>query len=362
MQVLMEIGTDFFLAAFANRVVAVPIDLCDTSNLPAGLVLDRLGFGTPTILSASQVGMPITAYLTTDIALAASGTAGPGRQHVGHARRRPDALGHRHVFRARSGKPRTDRDLCRGLRHGPAARAPDRDRPGGAGTKFYRFTDLTRLNQALGLPTDTVPKAVAIGLDAATQSVGILIDWDRKGPLSFMDGTVAAGQLPGTVSPAPGENFSLLLSKDIFETQAEQAIQKVFTGDLQLDSSLVPQWSEARKGQAPNPTGKGGDYHEALKLARKTSMRSITRLIELRESEDEQIATVASKALWEISWGKPQVFDPKAEALEEQKTRNSFDPRRYIPEELEVIEAGLRMMLTGGSAAPKAEIVPPNDD
>jgi len=89
-------------------------------------------------------------------------------------------------------------------------------------------------------------------------------------------------------------------------------------------------------------------------------MRSITRLQELRESDDEQIATVASKALWEISWGRPQVFDPKAEALEEQKKRSSFDPRRYTAEELEVIEAGLRMMLTDGSAAPKAEIVPPS--
>jgi hypothetical protein len=34
-----------------------------------------------------------------------------------------------------------------------------------------------------------------------------------------------------------------------------------------------------KEGQAPNPTGKGGDYNEALKLARQTSIRSITRLI-----------------------------------------------------------------------------------
>ena len=105
----------------------------------------------------------------------------------------------------------------------------------------------------------------------------------------------------------------------------KEAITRAFTELSKTTPRGARPW---RKGQAPNPTGKSGDYHEALKLARKTSMRSITRLIELRESEDEQIATVASKALWEISWGKPQVFDPKAEALEEQKTRNSFDPRR----------------------------------
>jgi hypothetical protein len=115
-----------------------------------------------------------------------------------------------------------------------------------------------------------------------------------------------------------------------------------------------------RKGEAPNPTGKGGDYHEALKLARKTSVRSITRLMELRESEDEQIATVASKALWEISWGRPQVFDPKAEALDEQKERSSFNPRAYSAEDLAVIEAGLLLMKQGGSR--EAEVIAPGDD
>jgi hypothetical protein len=115
-----------------------------------------------------------------------------------------------------------------------------------------------------------------------------------------------------------------------------------------------------RKGQAPNPTGKSGDYHEALKLARKTSMRSITRLMELRESDDEQIATVASKALWEISWGKPQVFDPKAEALEEQKNRNCFDPRQFTKEEVAQIEAALRLMVDGSNARRGApEVIPP---
>ena len=117
-----------------------------------------------------------------------------------------------------------------------------------------------------------------------------------------------------------------------------------------------------RKGQAPNPTGKSGDYHEALKLARKTSMRSITRLMELRESEDEQIATVASKALWEISWGRPQVFDPKAEALEEQKKKHrNFNPRAFNERDLAVIEQGLRLQLAGGSAPAEPEVIPPGD-
>jgi hypothetical protein len=51
----------------------------------------------------------------------------------------------------------------------------------------------------------------------------------------------------------------------------------------------------------------------------------------LRESADEQIATVASKALWEISWGKPKDYDPKAE---EGQKRPPFDPSLYSTEEL----------------------------
>ena len=96
-----------------------------------------------------------------------------------------------------------------------------------------------------------------------------------------------------------------------------------------------------KKGQAPNPTGKGGDYHEALKLARQTSTRSITRLIELRESADEQIATVASKALWEISWGKPKDYDPNAEG---PKKAPPFDPALYSTEELRRMQEVMLMI------------------
>ena len=97
-----------------------------------------------------------------------------------------------------------------------------------------------------------------------------------------------------------------------------------------------------QKGQAPNPSGKGGDYHEALKLARKTSIRSIERLMELRESNDEQIAIVASKALWEISWGRPRDYDPAKEKGAEQGV---FDPSLLEPDELDLVEKALRLMV-----------------
>ena len=72
-------------------------------------------------------------------------------------------------------------------------------------------------------------------------------------------------------------------------------------------------------------------------------MRSITRLIELRESDDQQIAIVASKALWEISWGKPREFDPKADDGENAK--DTFDPRAYTPEEVRQIEEALLLVV-----------------
>jgi hypothetical protein len=107
-----------------------------------------------------------------------------------------------------------------------------------------------------------------------------------------------------------------------------------------------------KKGQAPNPTGKGGDYHEALKHARQTSMRSITRLIELRESADEQIATVASKALWEISWGRPKDYDPKAEEVQE---RPPFDPSLYTTEELREMQKVMLMIAHREGLLPEEE-------
>jgi hypothetical protein len=79
-------------------------------------------------------------------------------------------------------------------------------------------------------------------------------------------------------------------------------------------------------------------------------MRSITRLIELRESADEQIATVASKALWETSWGRPKDYDPKAE---EGQERPKFDPSLYTFEELEVLYKALTLMASKQGLPPE---------
>jgi hypothetical protein len=62
-----------------------------------------------------------------------------------------------------------------------------------------------------------------------------------------------------------------------------------------------------------------------------------------------QIATVASKALWEISWGKPKDYDPNAE----KPAAPEFNPRDYTPEQLEVIEAALRIVAKRQQAEPE---------
>lgn len=81
----------------------------------------------------------------------------------------------------------------------------------------------------------------------------------------------------------------------------------------------------------------------AVAAARRGTAGSIERLVELRESSDEQIATVASKALWEISWGRPKDYDPKSDI--EATSRPRFDPKLLTPEQLDLVEHALRLMV-----------------
>jgi hypothetical protein len=79
-------------------------------------------------------------------------------------------------------------------------------------------------------------------------------------------------------------------------------------------------------------------------------------LIELRDSADEQIVSVASEALWEISWGRPKDYDPKAE---KDGRKPTFNPDLYTIEELEQLHAAIMLMARrqGLLAEEKAEDV-----
>jgi hypothetical protein len=49
--------------------------------------------------------------------------------------------------------------------------------------------------------------------------------------------------------------------------------------------------------ESGNPGGLSGDYGEALRLARQAAPQAVRRLIELMNSDDEQVAAVACNAI-----------------------------------------------------------------
>jgi hypothetical protein len=103
-------------------------------------------------------------------------------------------------------------------------------------------------------------------------------------------------------------------------------------------------------GHSGNPSGKGGLYHEMQRLAREFTPRAteILRDIANDPGEDSRNRIVAIGMLFDRAWGKPKEYDATAEKPAEP----DFNPRDYAPEELDVIEAALRLMLN----PPKKEV------
>jgi hypothetical protein len=105
-----------------------------------------------------------------------------------------------------------------------------------------------------------------------------------------------------------------------------------------------------------NPAGKGGEYRRCLMLCREASYEAAEEILRLsKESEDERIRYMAATWIFERAWGKARDFDPAAEKPEPPK----FDPRLYSPEELDVIEAGLRPMIEPRTVAAATAGSPP---
>ena len=109
-----------------------------------------------------------------------------------------------------------------------------------------------------------------------------------------------------------------------------------------------------RKGQAPNPTGKGGDYHEMQRLAREFTPRAteILRDIASDPSEDSRNRIVAIGMLYDRSWGRPRDYNPSED---KELIRPRFDPGLFTPEELAQIEAALRIVAATQQAEAKAQ-------
>jgi hypothetical protein len=66
----------------------------------------------------------------------------------------------------------------------------------------------------------------------------------------------------------------------------------------------------------------------------------------------DRAAGAASKALWEISWGRPKDYDPKAD---ENCRKPTFDPSLYTLEELKQLYAAMKLV------ALKQGLIPPEE-
>jgi hypothetical protein len=63
-------------------------------------------------------------------------------------------------------------------------------------------------------------------------------------------------------------------------------------------------------GEIRNPTGKGGLWREAQRIAREKSPEAARRLAELMDSSDERVALMAADKVLTWAWGKPPDHDP----------------------------------------------------
>ncbi len=103
------------------------------------------------------------------------------------------------------------------------------------------------------------------------------------------------------------------------------------------------------KGQTGNPSGMSKFYHEGRKIARKAAPEMMRVLIDLANDpkEDSRVRSVCAIGVLDRAGLKPIDFDP----AEEKESSPRFNPRDYTPEELDVIEAALKLMLRPPTAA-----------
>lgn len=78
-----------------------------------------------------------------------------------------------------------------------------------------------------------------------------------------------------------------------------------------------------RLGQAPNPTGKGGEFQSCQSLWHKASFAAAQEIIKLStESDDDRLRMTAAAWVYERAWGKPREYDPASE----KPAGPEFDP------------------------------------
>ena len=97
------------------------------------------------------------------------------------------------------------------------------------------------------------------------------------------------------------------------------------------------------KGQSGNPDGQSRFYHESRKIAREASPEMMRGLVDLaRTAEDERVRSVCLIAVLDRAGVRPIDHDPAEDTAAARKP--GFDPSLYTSEQLELIEATLRMI------------------
>ena len=113
-----------------------------------------------------------------------------------------------------------------------------------------------------------------------------------------------------------------------------------------------------QKGQAPNPTGKGGKFQEARSICREASPEAARKLVELIDDPDPKIAGWASEKVLERAWGKPKEYDPEDEGHQAMP----LDPSALSPDQRQRFMQLLRLLLSAAESAPvEPEVVLQSD-
>ena len=101
-------------------------------------------------------------------------------------------------------------------------------------------------------------------------------------------------------------------------------------------------------GQSGNPSGKNAGFSECQAFCRERSKQSAERIWEMAETtKDERLAFLAHTWIYERAWGKAKDFNPKDEP---DPNKPKFDPRLLSPQQLEIVQYALRLMVSATRA------------
>ena len=98
-----------------------------------------------------------------------------------------------------------------------------------------------------------------------------------------------------------------------------------------------------KPGQSGNPTGYSGAYGEAVRLARQAAPYALQRLIQLMDSDDERVATVACNSVLDRAFGRPK---PVMEEKDDLETRIANMTREERLNRMRELLAPMRQYLT----------------